>query len=77
MRISYLLSGTMLFAVAVLAIALPLMAVSTALAMEFAPVVGVDLRGSLLGSVVGIAIILASFVAASKGIDVYLSRQTA
>jgi hypothetical protein len=76
MRIGALLSTTMLYAAALLAVALPLMAGSFFLALEIAPIVGVDLRGSVLESVVGAAIILGSVWAASKAVDVYVARRT-
>jgi len=63
-----------LFALALVIVAFPLMAVSFYVALELAPLLGADLRGSLLGSVVGGAIILFSVGVASMVADTYLYR---
>lgn len=64
------------FSLAVVTITFPLMGVLFYIALETAPLIGADLRDSLLGSVVGTVIILFSVSAASKVADIYLYRFT-
>lgn len=74
MRAKGILLATLVFAVSLVVVAFPLMAVLFLVSLEVAPVVGADLRNSVLGSVVGAGIILFGIYSAARVADAYAAR---